>query len=59
MKILMLSLSKHAVVLEHRIVVRNRKGDSQRAANHDSPCSEVDHGQTVLPGFARADYRIC
>ena len=25
-------------VLERRTVIRNRKGDSQRAANHDSPC---------------------
>ena len=44
--------------LEHRSVIRNRKGDSQRVANHDSPCSEVNHGQAVLVGFAWTDHRI-
>src|ERR1700733_2059296 len=45
--------------LEHRTVMRNRKWDSPGVANHDSPCSEVDHGQALFFGSAGADYWIC
>ena len=38
--------------LEHRTVVRNRNRDSLEGANHDSPWSEVDHGQAIFLGFA-------
>ena len=39
-------------ILEHRAVIRNREGDSLGVSKHNSPSSEVNHGQAVLFGSA-------
>jgi hypothetical protein len=44
--------------LERRTVIRNRKRDSLAGPNHDSPWPEVDHGQALFLGSARADHRV-
>ena len=44
-------------MLEQRAQIWNREGFPNQA-NCDSPCQEVDHGQTVLNGFAQAHRRV-